>query len=499
MGFFLAYILKSATILALFYLFYRLLLSRETFHRFNRLALLGILLFATLLPMIKITTVKPMPFSVSVERVFFEAMPLEVAPSVGVSWAVWLLAVYAGGCLFFVIRHCYVLLSLYRLLRRGVKEELGRYILDAPTKVTLLVLDEEVAPFSWRHYIVISRKDLEENGREILTHELAHIRMHHSWDIGVADVCICLQWFNPAAWLLKQELQGIHEYEADDSVIQKGIDAKQYQLLLIKKAVGAKLYSMTNSLNHSKLKKRITMMKKEKSKSWARMKYLYVLPLAVVAVTAFARPEISNRMDEISAVKVNDLKAIINAEVSNVLKDDVPEVLQDTFTVFKGTDIPLTTGDDVVYSVRRIGEGDSQAYEMRLIEDGSVTYQDTTKVKPQFTPQEVDDDPLYDVVDVMPQFMGGDAEFMKYLARNIKYPVEAQKSRTEGRVLVQFVIRRDGSITDAKVVRGINSYLDAEALRVIKAMPKWKPGMSKKGKPVSVKYTVPIMYQLPKK
>ena len=183
-----------------------------------------------------------------------------------------------------------------------------------------MVHDRAIAPFSWMIYIVISREDLEENGREILIHEAAHIRNCHSWDLLIADICIFFQWFNPGAWLLKQELQNIHEYEADETVINEGVNAKEYQLLLIKKAVGTRLYSMANSFNHSKLKKRITMMLKEKSNPWARLKYLYVLPLAAIAVTAFARPEISEKADEISAVKVNDLVSFMQ---ENVLGDTV--------------------------------------------------------------------------------------------------------------------------------------------------------------------------------
>ena len=165
------------------------------------------------------------------------------------------------------------------LLKSGKKEDIGSYLPGRKERVTLIVHNCDIAPFSWMGYIVISRKDLEENGREILIHELAHIHNRHSWDLLVADVCIFFQWFNPASWLLKQELQNIHEFEADETVIKEGVDAKQYQLLLIKKAVGTRLYSMANSFNHSKLKKRITMMLKEKSSPWARLKYLYVLSL----------------------------------------------------------------------------------------------------------------------------------------------------------------------------------------------------------------------------
>lgn len=162
-------------------------------------------------------------------------------------------------------------------------------------------------------YIVISRKDLEENGREILIHELAHIHNRHSWDLLVADVCIFFQWFNPASWLLKQELQNIHEFEADETVIKEGVDAKQYQLLLIKKlsAQGSTLWP--TALITVNLKTYHYDVKR-KSSPWARLKYLYVLPVAAIAVTAFARPEVSDKVEKISSVKVNDLAAIVETK-----------------------------------------------------------------------------------------------------------------------------------------------------------------------------------------
>ena len=324
MGIFLIYILKSAVCLSLFYLFYRLLLSKETFHRFNRIALLGILFLSLLIPFIEVTTAHQTELSqtvLTVEQLLMmaEAMdPAEVTVAqpeeLSISWVQVLLLFYLVGIIFFACRNLYSLSRLLLLIKSGKQERLEG-------GVRLIVLEREVAPFSWMRYIVISRKDLEEDGREILIHEMAHIQNRHSIDLLVADICIFFQWFNPGIWLLKQELQNIHEYEADETVINEGIDAKDYQLLLIKKAVGTRLYSMANSFNHSKLKKRITMMLKEKSNPWARLKYLYVLPLAAIAVTAFARPEISERVEEISAVKVNDLAAIVEAKVEEITKD----------------------------------------------------------------------------------------------------------------------------------------------------------------------------------
>ena len=313
--------MKSAVWLSLFY---RLLLSKETFHRFNRIALLGILFLSLLIPFIEVTTAHQTELSqtvLTVEQLLMmaEAMdPAEMSVAqpeeLSISWVQVLLLFYLVGIIFFACRNLYSLSRLLLLIKSGKRERLEG-------GVRLIVLEREVAPFSWMRYIVISRKDLEEDGREILIHEMAHIQNRHSIDLLVADICIFFQWFNPGIWLLKQELQNIHEYEADETVINEGIDAKDYQLLLIKKAVGTRLYSMANSFNHSKLKKRITMMLKEKSNPWARLKYLYVLPLAAIAVTAFARPEISEKADEISAVKVNDLAAIVEAKVEEITKD----------------------------------------------------------------------------------------------------------------------------------------------------------------------------------
>ena len=366
MGVFFIYILKSSVCLVLFYLFFRLLLSKETFHRFNRMALLGVLFFSLLIPCIEVTTrhqVEVQQAVLSIEQLLLmaelEATPANVGAvqeTSAISWVQIVLLVYWAGILFLACRNIYSLICLFRLVHSGKHEKLEK-------GVTLVVHNQEIAPFSWMKYIVISRKDLEENGREILIHEMAHIHHRHSVDLLVADICIFFQWFNPGAWLLKQELQNIHEYEADETVINEGVNAKEYQLLLIKKAVGTRLYSMANSFNHSKLKKRITMMLKEKSNPWARLKYLYVLPLAAIAVTAFARPEISEKVEEISAVKVNDLAEIVEKKSEeNVVKELVDTTKNKVVVVGYRTekkDSVLTSGKKkVAISVQGIsGEG----------------------------------------------------------------------------------------------------------------------------------------------
>ena len=449
MGVFFIYILKSSVCLVLFYLFFRLLLSKETFHRFNRMALLGVLFFSLLIPCIEVTTrhqVEVQQAVLSIEQLLLMA-ELEATPAnVGavqetptISWVQIVLLVYLAGILFLVCRNIYSLICLFRLVHSGKHEKLEK-------GVTLVVHNQEIAPFSWMKYIVISRKDLEENGREILIHEMAHIHHRHLVDLLVADICIFFQWFNPGAWLLKQELQNIHEYEADETVINEGVNAKEYQLLLIKKAVGTRLYSMANSFNHSKLKKRITMMLKEKSSPWARLKYLYVLPVAAIAVTTFARPEVSDKVEEISSVKVNDLAAIVETKVVESVGD-------------------TTKPADVKYV--------------------------PTEVRKQLKGT-----PVFELVEEMPEFPGGGmSALMGYLKDNMRYPASAKEKGTQGRVTVQFVVDKDGSIKEPKLLRSVDKDMDAEALRLISNMPKWKPGRQK-GQPVAVKYTVPVMFSL---
>ena len=473
MGILFVYILKSSFCLAVFYLFYRLLLSRETFHRFNRIALLGILLLSCLLPFVEVSVRRPVEMYQTMmtweqwlllaDLAGTETHAVQVQENV-VTWIQGLLLVYLFGILFFMLRNIYSLFGLWVLLKSGRREKVSDYVVTV-VKAVLIVHERDISPFSWMRYIVISQKDLHENGREILTHELAHIRNRHSWDLFAADICIFFQWFNPAAWLLKQELQNIHEYEADETVINEGVDARQYQLLLIKKAVGTRLYSMANSFNHSSLKKRITMMLKKKSNPWARLKYLYVLPVAAIAVTASARPEVSETVEEISAVKVNDLTAIVETKVAESSGQLLPVQSVPKDSVNRKSKVAVQQMDELVV----------------------VGYASKDSVK--------DREPVFNVVEQMPSFPGGMEALMQYLAKNMRYPVEAQKNKVQGRVVVGFIVSKDGDIKKAHILRGVDPELDAEAIRVIESMPRWMPGMQR-GKAVAVSYTLPVMFRL---
>ena len=325
MSAFFVYILQSAVCLAILFLFYSILLSRETFYRYNRVALLCLIPLSFVLPLCHLPlfteseSAAPVPvvildnlsaFSYVTDDVGATAAPVRVA-------LVAAIVLYWAGVVFFVARYIVTIVRLLRLMSSG------RRVTDDESR-QIIVLPRSIAPFSWFGRIVLSEEDYAAHSREILLHESAHIRKRHSLDLLVADLCTWLQWFNPAAWLLKRELQTVHEYEADAEVIDQGIDARQYQLLLIKRSVGSKFYCVTNHFNHNKLNKRITMMLKKKSNRKATWKYLYVIPVALCTVTVFARPEVSERLDEIAST---DLLAMLDKVDSQSATDQSQMVI----------------------------------------------------------------------------------------------------------------------------------------------------------------------------
>ena len=444
MGLFFIYSLKVALCLVAFYLVYKLLLSRETFFGFNRAVLLGMAAVSLLLPLVHFT-VEDAPAAaggfVVVEDIVMQAVA-EDAPAFTVTVAQVCFLIYVAGVAFFLCREVWSLFSLRRMIRGG------RHV-STDGGVNVVVVSGDVSPFSWMGNIVISEKDYADSPEYILVHERAHVAARHSVDILLCDLLIVFQWFNPAAWLLKAELQCVHEYEADSRVLASGVNASDYQLLLIRKAVGDKLFSMANNLNQSSLKKR---------RSRARM--LVAVPVAAVAVVAFATPKAESLSNEIK----NESNALVSRVVPAV-KSQVAEVSS------AASDMAVTSAAPV------------------KVEAGAQPVADASVAA---VPG--DDDKVFDVVERQPEFPGGQAALMNFLRETIKYPAEAAKNGIEGRVIVQFVVGSDGTVGDAKVMRGVDPLLDQEALRVINAMPKWTPG-KQDGKPVAVKYTIPVTFR----
>lgn len=278
----LIYSLKAGACLAVFYLFFRLLLSRETFHAFNRLVLLGGVAVSFLLPLCVITVWRELPPLPA--DWFTGTLPAAETPQTpgAFDWRKLSGGIYAAGVVVTLLRILWSLAAVRRLIRRGRCERLD----DG----TILVhVTEGMTPFSWGHWVVVSEEDLTGDGAAILAHERAHVRLHHTADLLLIDLAGCLQWFNPAVWLLRRELRTIHEYEADEAVLRSGVDLRSYQLLLVRRAAGGRELPIANHFNPGKLKKRIAMMLQKRSSRRARARILLLLPLVGLALGAFAR------------------------------------------------------------------------------------------------------------------------------------------------------------------------------------------------------------------
>ena len=440
---FLSYDLKVAVLIAAFYFCYRLLMERDTLHRLNRVVLLVALVLSLVLPLCVVTFhetqwIEPLPVDDQAEPDVAElGQALPVVPA-RQWWQLALAMVVVGGM---VLRLAYLLRS-YAMLRRMLRNGEEHRLDDG---VRLVVVDQPVAPFSWMNTIVVNRQDYAERNAQLLIHERSHIRLHHSRDVVFVELLTVLQWFNPVVWLLSRDLRTVHEYEADEAVLSQGADTAQYITLLMHKAMGVQACVLANGINTSETKKRVKMMIKMKSPRWSWLKCLYIVPIAALSLAVTART-------------VTDYKVLPSQELAQVQAVD--------------------------------GE-----------------------------------DPVFEVCEVLPQFPGGDVEMMKFFMKNVKYPVVAETNGVQGCVLVSFIVEKDGSLShvEAKSVtdatgnavtvvamrsdmtdkqkqeavdrnKGIQALKD-ESERVVKLMPKWKPG-KQRGETVRVRCTIPATFRL---
>ena len=343
MGALLLYILKSTICLILFYLGFKALLSNDTFFRFNRWVLLVGIATCMLLPAIKIQTSEPLLIQqpiIHLEKMIageetvvtylsdnnpeVDRTPV-ATPAKMIDWGQIIALLYWAGFIFCLMTTLLSFRKMFVLIRSGRKLQQGRY--------TLILVPSCVSPFSWGRYIILSEEDYEKHPDEILTHEMMHLKSHHSIDLLFMECILWLHWFNPAIWLLKRELKDIHEYQADKGVLTQGVDATKYQLLLVKKAVGSSLYTLANSFNHSKIKKRITMMLKGKSNNWARLKLLLLVPVGLIVLNAFARPEVNRQLETLVQSKdketppeeQQDMKSFFKTELDSYMKKVEPQ------------------------------------------------------------------------------------------------------------------------------------------------------------------------------
>lgn len=422
------YLLQVNVGLILFYALYKLVCTRDTFFRSRRFILIVSLVLPFILPFIdvrewlesrdRMIMLTHFDYSAVLPEIVVGSEAVETGNRVFVL-SEWIGYLYLAGVVALLVRLAVQAFSLYRLIVRMPEKEING--------VRVKCLNDPSGPFSFFGWIFMNPAAVKEDEiSEILTHEMAHVKQHHSVDVLLAEMVSICCWMNPFAWLLKREVRLNLEFLADRKVMEAGFATKSYQYHLLGLAYNHK-YGLSNNFNFSHLKQRIIMMNKKKSNAAGHIKYaLFVLP-------AFALLVAGNISCSQDASQTEDAKEEVVAPVSPEAKE---------------------------------APADSTAKEE-----------------------------VFMVAEQMPEFPGGMKKLLKFLQDNLKYPESAMKNNVQGRVIVQFVIEKDGTPTEFKVLRSVDPDLDAEALRVMKAMPKWKPGMQK-GQVVRVKFTVPVSFKL---
>ena len=475
------YLIKINVALILLYGFYRLTVSRDTFFGLRRLTLWLIYAVALMVPALNLEYwVRDTPTMASMANVYADTFyPVVVvkAQAPSITWMDMLLGIYWAGVAVLSLRLVWQLFSIIRLAVISRKQEVEG--------ITVHLLRGEGSPFSFFRWVFMYPSTLEgKQLHEVMVHECTHVSGLHSLDTLFSELFSIACWFNPFAWLMKQEVRMNLEYLADESVLSDGNARKSYQYHLLGLAYRQPNEStkIANNFNLLPLKKRIKMMNKRRTSEIGKAKYLLFAPLAGVLlmvsnIESVAR-EIGEQIPEVAEVQQKAEQALnTDVAVANPMAKDAVEMMNPA-------EAEEMEADKAAEAALIAVEQAKQAAEEKV---KTKPQTDTTKKKNSWDC----------IPETMPYFPGGNVLMLKYLADNIKYPASAVKAKKQGRVIVGFIVQKDGSITHAKIVRSIDPELDAEALRVVKGMPKWTPG-TQFGKPVNVKYALPVKFSLQK-
>ena len=437
MGELMSFTLTSGIILLSMYLPYRLLLAGEKQHRLNRVILLAIYMAAIVIPL-----VRPVALP-GISGIEAGAATAETGIAIGrlsggltehsgTAWMRVLLWIYIAGAAVALVWLVWAYARLTVIIWNGKKIKMEGY--------TLVVTgNKNFSPFSWRGYVVVEKTSDATEYPAIMIHEMRHLSSCHDIDLMLAQLYAVLVWYNPVSWLMIDELKTVHEYEADEAVIASGLNLRDYQMLLIKKAVGARLPSLANSLNHSKLQKRITMMYQSKSRTAGKLGSLVLVPALAIGIAVVSIPAVAS---------------VISGASETTLLDS----------------------DSKVSKISAISANTESVAEMRTSAPASYNKVFTT-------------------VEKLAEFPGGIEAMMKWLQYNVKYPKEAEKAGEQGKAVVKFTVNKDGSISNATIIKSVSPSIDKEALRVVTSMPKWKPAENG-GKKVACWYTLPVSFRL---
>lgn len=462
------FIIESGISLALLSLIYVMFLRKETFFKINRWFLLGSVLFSVVLPILKLRVFSPQPLllneiTVTPYRNMLEAITVYSRGFSGtVEQAVLsttvLIYIYLAGVLIFFGRFMFRIVQLFLIIRKSRVQSAEGF--------KLVVLEKETSPYSFLKYVFVSESLMQTKGYDkMVKHELEHVKQGHSLDVIILELLTVFQWFNPFMWMLNRAIRENHEFLADQAVLSDGVSRGEYKSLLLNQFIGGQLV-IANNFNYSIIKKRIKMMSKIKSSKIAITKIAFGVLVAAALIVAFAceqKESVENVQTDEQVVKVTiqDNKLKIDGTAADV------EKLKSMFS--KGSGFEVVT--------------DSLGNTL-LVKDVEIQTKSLNT-----------DEEIFFIVEEMPEFPGGEMALRQYIAGSVKYPDDAVKEGIQGKVYVTFVVSKDGSVVNAKIARGVNPSLDAEALRVVYSLPEWRPG-KQRGQVVNVSYTIPINFVL---
>ena len=517
------HLLPIAATVAVLWLVYRLLFRNSNRLHFNRFFLLTSMLLALAMPLLGLLSGIEVPQMATLKQQLFNGIMLNevivtpdgqpVLPEVTVTtnatpsrFSVWQVigGIYLLGVSVMTLLFLIKLGKLVVLIIRSPKRKMNGF--------TAVFTGKEQGSFSFFRYAFFPNENVDP---DILRHEMSHIEHHHSWDILFAEVMMILQWFNPFIYFYKKELQSLHEYQADRDVVATGVDKKNYMMLILQQCTAVDFSGMSNNFSLILTKKRIKMItRNEKAKGlwWRLLATLPVLAILMIANTKVTAQDASTKLgnqavDKPITVEMGQFEIFDDDGTPMQLKDTLIYSDDGSYVKFETSDgfqpesgepckkLTVTSYDadgtqrNNFFITETERRGDTSTY---TIEPFTLSVHLFEQL---FDLATYEEDTVYQIVEQMPQYTGGEQAMMKYVAENIKYPQAAKDKNISGRVFVGFVIEKDGSVSNVKVVRGIGGGCDEEAARVIKEMPKWKPGMQK-GKPVRVNYMMPIFFKL---
>ncbi len=523
------HLLPIAAAIAVLWLAYRLLFNNSNRLKFNRLYLLSAMLFSLALPLLGLLVGQESPQMVSLKQNLFGGTMLgeiivrpegqaAIMPEVEITaetapvrphFSLWQIlgGIYLIGVGLMTLLFLFKLGKLVVLIARSPKEKREGY--------TAVYTGREQGSFSFLRYAFFPNPNVEA---DIVRHEKSHIAHHHSWDILFAEMMMILQWFNPFIYLYKKELQSLHEYQADRDVVATGIDKRNYMMLILQQCTAGDFSGVSNNFSLILTKKRIKMItRNEKAKGlwWRLLATLPVLAILMIANTKVTAQE-QKAADkpitvEMGKFEIRDDNGIPFPLMDTVIYNEdgsyVKCVTSDSDVLDPNTGEPLkmmtitthnadgTPNSNI--SLRWEVDDDLAQY---LAEPFSITEESLETLLGGLSAlaDAPSNDSVFQIVSEMPEFPGGVEAMMNYIAENVKYPEKAKEKGISGRVFVGFIVEKDGSVTSAKVLRGIGGGCDEEAARVISSMPKWKPGKVG-GEPVPVSYQIPINFKLAEK